>query len=155
MFIKLLKMDETDNWFIEECPHKETIKTVWGVYVFDPNWRVHLCEFTPSSELHKIETQIEFHDGGTDEEREEIEDWFREHEDWSEPITYMHCHDIDEAKSFKEGWFPTMSVGVCRMSKFAADYDFDPDDKAERPMREQRHDWGIQEAIEYCQQSGV
>ena len=153
MFITLLKINESDKWSTFECPHKESIKEIWAVYVYDPNWRVHLCEFTPSYELHFIETQVEFHDGVSDEDMERIENWIMDA--YSEPITYMHCHTVNTVIYFKEGWFPSMSMGSVRMSGFGKEFKFDPNDRAERPIREQRHDYALLEAIEYCQQNGV
>ena len=155
MFIKLLKTNETDHWCIDECPHKESVKTIWGVYAFDPSWRVHCCEMTASYELYFIETQVEFQDGVIDEHRDEIEDWFRLNDNYIDYISYMHCHTVDNAGHYREGWFPHESMGSVRLSGFAMGFEFDPNDQAERPIREQRHDYALLEAIEYCQQNAV
>ena len=145
MRIKMLKIDESEYW-ADETRHK--VKRIWGVYIFDPNWRVHLCEFTPSYELHRLPSQVEFLDHMDDATIQLIEDEVREVERFDDPITYMHCHRIDGAGSYKEGWFPHEKLGTCTMTGFAT---YLP--RSRTISREERHDAAIEEAVEYCQQN--
>jgi hypothetical protein len=148
MKINILKVDETAHWS-EEI--RERVERIWGVYLFDQNWRIHLCEFTPSYELHRLPSQVivpdwEYH------RHDEIEGEIMDGERFDDAVVYVHCHRLDGLDHFKEGWFPDGTMGVCTMTGFAQGFVFDPHDTAERDEREQRHDYAIEEAREYCSQ---
>lgn len=156
MYIKLLKIDESDSWILDDCPHKERIKGIYGVYVFDPLRKVYLCEMTPSYECHMLGAQVDYHDYDSMEEgeAEAVEDWIRTNEDWSEQVIYFHFHLIDSnAKPFKEGWIPEHSMGVTRMWGFATDFKSDETDQ--KKYENQRTSAAIKEATEYCAENGV
>lgn len=152
MRIRILKLDESEYWTDEI---RSQVKRIFGVYVFDPTWRVHLCEWTASYELHRLESQIDFHENTPESIQERIEDEVREAERFSDPVIYVHCHVIDRAERFSQGWFPKGSMGVHTMTGFGSGFEIDPDDPAERRRKEQRHDYAIEEAIEYCSINGV
>jgi len=147
MFIKVIKINETEHWNLDQKMMNK-IKAIWGVYVFDPNWKVHCCEITPSYELHMLHSQVEFKENATNEEIEEIENCVAENENFENPVIYMHCHVIDNAGNFKCGWFPKTDMGTYRIWGCATDFEYDPKDKAERTSQEQKHDYGIEQAIE-------
>lgn len=91
---------------------------IYEVYLFDPLRRVYLCEMTPSYECYMLGAQVDYHDCAnvTEDEMEAVEDWIRQNEDWSQLVTYFHCHLIDSnAKPLKEGWIPKHFMGVTRM----------------------------------------
>lgn len=152
MRISILKIDETEYWSDEI---KNRVKRIFGVYVFDPNWRVHCCEFTPSYELYRLESQVEFHENTPDDEVVMLEDEVREAERFDDPVVYVHCHTIDRAERFSKGWFPKGSMGIHTMAGFASGFLIDPDDPAERRRNEQRHDYAIEEATEYCHRNCI
>lgn len=152
MRVTLVKLDETEYWSDEI---KTRIKRIFGVYVFDPTWRVHLCEFAASYELHRIESQIEFPEHTPEIIQEQIEDEVREAERFDARVIYVHCSTLDSAERFSQGRLPKRSMGIHTMTGFGSGFEIDPDDPAERRRKEQRHDYAIEEAIEYCSMNGV
>jgi hypothetical protein len=65
-----------------------------GIYVYDQNRRLHCCEFTPSYECHfvgsaSVNTDLD------DDAAERLEDEIREGDRATEPVKYIHCHEID------------------------------------------------------------
>ncbi len=150
MYVKFLKTNETEYWSL---PYwlKDKIKAIWGVYVFDPNWRVHCCEVTASYELHQLRSQVEFRNDVSDEEIERVEEWILESEIIDSTISYMHCYRLDKIKPFKLGWFPKNNMGVIRLSGFALYFD----EKGLKSDREERHNAAIDEAIEVYHQTCV
>jgi len=111
--IKTVKIDETENW----CPEiRRRVKRIFGVYLFDARRRVHCCEIASSHELHFVrESQAEFHDETTEEEREEIARILMEGDAATDPISYIHCSRLDNAPEFDEGFLPQGEIGVCKV----------------------------------------
>jgi len=159
MFVKVLKIPEKKHWYLDPADMAK-IKEIWGVYLFDPYWRVHICSFTPTYEMHPFETQIEFIDGVSDKDIDRIEQDVRANDSYD--ITYMNCHNIDNVKPFRLGWFPKDGKnGIARDFGFGMPQMlfkkevFDPKDKAERNLREQRHDYMLESAREYYQTTSI
>ncbi len=152
MRVALLKVNESQYWSEDiRC----RVKCIWGVYVLDPHWRVYCCELTPSYELHRLNSQVEFLDGTPQEIIEEVEEEILEAERFDAPVIYVHCHTIDRAERFSQGWFPKGSMGIHTMAGFGSGFQVDPNDPAERRRNEQKHDYAIEEALEYCHMNGV
>ncbi len=85
-----IAIDETDCYFISEVD-APLIKQVRGVYLFDRNRRIHVCELTPSYGLTHLYNQVILVDDN-DPRREELYD---EYEHCSSDDIYMHCSTID------------------------------------------------------------
>jgi hypothetical protein len=67
---------------------------VFSVYLYDSSVRTHLCELTPSFELHLISTWVEPAPG--DEFSDDENEWFFDAllPDADSAIIYMHCSEI-------------------------------------------------------------
>jgi hypothetical protein len=104
MQIKILKRDETEYWADDIVARAGRI---FGVYAYDPSRKVHCCELTASYELHFIESQAE-KCPDDDHERERLDDEIREGDLYTEPVTYIHCHEIDKLPVVEDGkmYFP-------------------------------------------------
>lgn len=94
----VLKRDETEYW--DEAFLKERrIKRIVGVYLLNKRKTVHLCEFTPSYELHRLDSQYEqgweFDDPDYDRLNEKAFDDIRREEAHDEGVTYVHCSDVE------------------------------------------------------------
>jgi len=101
----LLRLDETKFW-AEEVVRKA--KQIFGLYVFDQNRRVLCCEFTPSYECLFVGSAIGNTDlDGTDAERLDTD--IREGDLGTEPVKYIHCHEIDALHKIGDH---DMKVGV-------------------------------------------
>lgn len=92
----VLKKDETEYW---EGLDEVGIKRVFGVYLVNKSVAVHLCEFTPSYRLHRLESQYEpaWDDSAevSSDRHEKAMEWIRNGEVHDDPITYIHCHEVD------------------------------------------------------------
>jgi len=93
----VFKIDESEYWELPE--YKEEIKRIIGVYVYDPNFKVHCCEITPSYECHFYQTQVEFNENVSEEKQDEINCEIYLNEDLSETVHYYHCHLIDSSEN--------------------------------------------------------
>ena len=152
MFIRILKHPELDYWQLDDSDG-EKIAMIWGVYVFDQNWRVHLCEWTPSYELHYLEAQVQFKKGVSDADMERIDDFVRYH-DSCQPVEYMHCHTVEACPQYRHWFFPKHGrAGVCQVSGFALQCE--PETTEPDRVREEQHDAAIEEALQYCHENGV
>ena len=101
----LLRLDETQVW-AEEVVRRA--RQVFGLYVFDQNRRVHCCEFTPSYECLFVSSAI----GNTDlddDAAERLDRDIREGDLGTEPVKYIHCHEIEALPSIGE---QVLKVGV-------------------------------------------
>lgn len=101
----LLRLDETKFWAEEVV---RNAKQVFGLYVFDQNRRVHCCEFTPSYECLFVGSAI----GNTDLDEtaaERLDSDIREGDLGTEPVKYIHCHEIDAVPRISER---DLKVGV-------------------------------------------
>jgi len=101
----LLRLDETKFW-AEEVVRKA--KQIFGLYVFDQNRRVHCCEFTPSYECLFVGSAF----GNTDlyeTDAERLDAEIREEDLGTEPVKYIHCHQIDALPRITE---QDLKVGV-------------------------------------------
>jgi hypothetical protein len=115
MQIKILKRDETEYWAEEVVARAGRI---FGVYAYDPSRKVHACELTASYELHFIESQAE-NCPDDDSERERLDDEIREGDLYTEPVTYIHCHEIDRILVVEDGkqWVPNKGQAAIVIDK--------------------------------------
>jgi hypothetical protein len=101
----LLRLDETKFW-AEEVVSKAN--RVFGLYVFDQNRKVHCCEFTASYECLFVGSAI----GNTDLDEtaaERLDNAIREGDLETEPVKYIHCHEIDALPKIGE---QDLTVGI-------------------------------------------
>ena len=108
---KAVKVNETQHWN-EEFRKKFGITKIFGVYVFNPNEATNCCELTPSYELNFVHSDAECDDELSDEMREEMFDKIMEGDIHTEPVTYMHCRDIDRMKTIDIGEFETIEDAI-------------------------------------------
>ena len=99
MKIKIVVLDQTQYW-------AESITAragqVFGVYYFDPEVAVHCCEMTPSHELHFLNSVPR--DLPEDEnERERLINDISDGDIGTDPITYVHCRDIEKMPAIERG----------------------------------------------------
>jgi hypothetical protein len=111
----LLRLNETEFWAAHIAGRAGRI---FGLYVFDGNKGVHLCEFTPSYECRFVGSAFESTDLG-DDAAEKLDD-IREGDLGTEPVRYFHCHEIDALPRIGEH---DLKVGV-------ADLGIDNEDEA-------------------------
>ena len=98
-FIQVIALAE-EGWNIQP-EHKQYIDKILTVYYFNQNSHTHLCEFTPSYELHHHEYQVRMNEAGEalretnqhlyDEIRDNYEQIYVE-----ERVTYMHVSTVDK-----------------------------------------------------------
>jgi hypothetical protein len=100
----LLRLDETRYWADHVSARAGRI---FGLYVYDTNVRVHLCEFTPSYECRFVGSVT----GSTDPDdaAERLNDDIRQGDQATESIRYVHCHEIDALSRIGEH---DLKVGV-------------------------------------------
>ena len=112
MAIKILKIEQTDNW----CESiKNKVKRIFSVYLFDSKKRVHCCEFTPSFECLFVESQAEFFASTDDAEIENIEEEIRRGDFQTDMVSYLHCHKLESFPRFKIGYLPKGNAGVAML----------------------------------------
>jgi hypothetical protein len=102
----ILKSDETDKWYLEPWM-KPFVRRIFAVHLFDSSAATYCCEMTASRELMFVEHQFEAGDNWdylSDEQKEQIEDYFRDVE--TPLVEYMHIHHIAVLPEIKEGEFP-------------------------------------------------
>jgi len=68
---KIVKLDETENWDIQDLPAIEAIREI---YLVDFNTNTYLCEMTPSLWLDFLDIDIVYKEGTTEEERDTAEE---------------------------------------------------------------------------------
>lgn len=69
------------------------IERIYEVHLFDAGIRTHLCELTPSAELHHVYTDFvpaETYTDISEERREELDAYLQDVEMDAESISYMH-----------------------------------------------------------------
>lgn len=149
MYLKVLKINETSNWFFPE-KFKPYIEAIYGVYIFDPNWKVNCCELTPSFELHFIESQVDLDFNIPETIQEEISSYIIEGDTNTPEVSYIHCYKVKgECKS---GFFPKDgNMGVYRESSFC-NYEIENPNKSHRKIEEIKHDALIEEGKELFRQ---
>lgn len=104
---RMLKLDERQHWH----PDVQAQTTaIWGVYAYDRNTHVHVCELTPSYELYWIGIDYIEIDGLTDEQRSELNETIDCYHD-SEPVIYMHVSDVDAIVASEPEIAKTVDVG--------------------------------------------
>ena len=97
--IRILKINESSHWTDDKL--KAACGVIFGVYMYDASKHVHCCEITPSYEMHFIESQsVRLPDD--EEERERIYESLQEGDLHTEPVSYMHCRDIDRIEEIPE-----------------------------------------------------
>lgn len=94
----VLKIDETRHWNGLK-DHK--IRRVFGVYVLNKRAAHHLCEITPSYELHMFDSQYEQGWLPDDPNYESLNEAAQEHVrggDWQQDsdVIYMHAPDVEK-----------------------------------------------------------
>lgn len=87
-------LDVTGHYRIaeEDRPH---IRRIIDTFIYDRSTVTHLCELTPSYDLHFLHTEIEWEGFPPDEIRERLDERYA-HEPTED--CYMHCSDIDRVK---------------------------------------------------------
>jgi hypothetical protein len=89
---KLVKIDETSFWEDEEL--KSKAKKLYGIYLYNENLQVNVCDPRPCYEMHFIETVAET----IPEEDVERNDFLEEIEQAdanTDEVSYKYCSDID------------------------------------------------------------
>jgi len=86
-----IALDETDYYTISAAD-APLIKQIRGVYLFDRNRRMHVCELTPSYWLIHLYDQVILVDPD-DPRREEL---YEDYEYYSRSDIYVHCSTIDK-----------------------------------------------------------
>jgi hypothetical protein len=97
--IGAVRIDETQYWSDDV---QEKVDKIYGVYLFDKNQHTHLCELTPSYCLWYMGFAV-YADGLDADELCELEDDMRSN-DYSEPVTYMHCSAVDKMDAENFDW---------------------------------------------------
>lgn len=92
--IRIVPIDDTSAWTVPNTP--DGCKFI-SVYAYDDTKGVHLCEITPSRELHFLGT-IPTIVPEDDTERETFLDIIMGGVNEQDEITYMHCSSIDNFK---------------------------------------------------------
>lgn len=88
--VNALSRNETSYFNIKEGD-RPYIKEIRSTYIYEPEVGVHLCELTPSHELHYLHTYIIYTDEVSDDLRDELES--RYCHEGGEDI-YMHVSDV-------------------------------------------------------------
>jgi len=148
MDIHILKVDETEHWS-EAIQNR--VERIFGVYIYDPSYKVRACEITASYELHEIDSQFIPKNGASESEIETLDEIMIGATEYD--VRYMHCHILDDAERIKEGFFPKGKIGIFVIGGLADNFVVDSDsDKSES---EQLHDYLIEEAMAYVSSCGV
>lgn len=111
MKIDIVKIDETGFWN-EDFRKKYGITKLMGVYLYDSELGVRVCEITPSRELNFVHTQPDYGDDLTEEQREEMWEEINEADCQSEPVTYMHCGSVQRHAPMPLGEFEDMDEAL-------------------------------------------
>lgn len=133
---------------------KKHVKRIFEVYLYDPTWKVHCCELTASYEMHLLS-----HIAETDYEetpewfREELDDFLHECGFCQEPIRYFHCKGIDRSESVKRLGFPKGNIGHRFECKFGRGFEFD--NSILTSKEEQKHEYLMEEAMEYARCNSI
>lgn len=98
---RLVAIDETEYWVLDDCPHREWIERIECVYLWDNNLQTFCCSFTPSAWMEIIEyrevlKEAVYDRDDADDIREAVNSWVMQHADWSEYGCYMDFHDADK-----------------------------------------------------------
>lgn len=155
MFLKILKMNETEMWFFPD-EFKPFIKAVYGAYIFNPNRKTYCCEMTPSFECHFIGSQVDLSEKTPEDVIEEIDSYVREGDAHTEAVSYFHCHNIKG--KCKPGFFPKdRKMGVYQESGFCKDFknQFDLYGKSEKEIEEIKNEALIKEGMEWSKAISV
>ena len=93
----VIAFNETGYYVIAD-EHKNLIKEIRSVYIFDRNERTCCCEITPSYYLIHLYDEViltdEAYDTLTDEQKEEIDNEY-EYSGGEDNNHYVHCYEID------------------------------------------------------------
>ena len=135
--IKVLKIDQTDHWCDEVA---KKARRIFGVYVYDADYRVHLCEMTASYECHFVESQTDYPNDFDEAEEEKLHDQIMTGDAQTDPVCYWHCNYLDRAPEFHITCLPKGPYGVYTLT------DGDGDDD---------HDEAIEEALEYARGNAI
>jgi hypothetical protein len=119
IFACLVALDHTADWNIKE-QHKQYIRAIKTIYLYDKNERTCLCEFTPSYYLIGQYHEVDLTDYGrnlSEFEQDTLYDYY-EQEPAGDPI-YVHCHEIDAIEASSKGkkgkkfvWYKSGRTGV-------------------------------------------
>ena len=106
-FIEISIPEDLSFWeeeFLQKCQKEIGLKSVHSVYIYDENRHVHLCELTPSYELHFAYTAVEY-DGIFNDlafEQQALIEEIEFENGREESVRYHHARDIDRAKWQKD-----------------------------------------------------
>lgn len=98
----VVKLDETANWEHGDPEIVPRLGRIFGVYVCDRSLHVHCCEFTPSYELHFVESQFE----GSPDDSDRLADYVMDGDRDTPAVCYVHCHSIDGLPRCRPGFLP-------------------------------------------------
>jgi hypothetical protein len=90
MKVNAISRNETGLYNIKP-QHRIFIASINGVYIYNPESCVNLCELTPSYELRHLFTYIVFRCDVSDEVRDELEEQYYE---YSAEDIYIHCQNV-------------------------------------------------------------
>jgi len=149
MNVHIVKIDETSLWSSDIT---KKAKRIYGVYVFNPEKRVHSSYVNPSYELYELSSQFFPKEGITEEENERFQD-ILDSSNLGSGVIYPYCHIIDNAEKIKEGELPNGKIGVYILEGLGEGFEKDPD--SDKSDFEQLNDYLIEESIEYCNMNFV
>ncbi|KKN01186.1 hypothetical protein LCGC14_1130270 [marine sediment metagenome] len=110
-----VKIDETDMWHHTDPEKERLFGRIFGIYAADLSQVTHCCEFTPSYELHFVNSDFEGGEGYCDLDdkvQEEMHDYIEEGDRTTDFISYFHCSLIDSFPKISDG-FPTSPAKSC------------------------------------------
>lgn len=118
MAIKLLKIEETENWCDEV---RQRVSRIFGVYVFDDEQSVHCCELTPSYECHFVGSLVQFEEALLDEsDHTTIED-ILEGDIQTPDIQYFHVRVVDSLPAVEINEWPEGKGGISVLTNIEGD----------------------------------
>ena len=154
--IRILKQDVTR--FIIDNALLRKVGKVFEVFIYDANRHVHLCELSPSYELHFVEFQpINMPDD--EDEREYV---YQVLEDIAAEsprnVEYSRVKGIDKIPEVEEVKSRLMNVDGDHRARlthlYGNNWGDDAFADAEEPTAEELHNAAIEEALEYVRGNG-
>jgi hypothetical protein len=144
MEICIAKFDETEDWLDEEL--KRVSGRILTVYLYNPKHWVHLCEFTPSHELHFVGFVMEGSEafGALDDgAREVVFEKLRAGLLDQPEISYVHVSDVERLPQLEHDQEPQPGRGVLGQFKV--------DDESDEPHKwtEEQMGGALEAAREY------
>lgn len=93
MNIRVVKIDETDNWATHEWM-KNKVDKIYGMYIYDKDKTTYCASSTPCRELHFIESDFSLKNN--DDNSDLIFDFISEGDVDSESVIYMKTSKVPD-----------------------------------------------------------